>query len=160
MFSPYQNILQNLEPDITFSYLGDFSGERDAFGIKINQVEYGNEIASENCFGTKIVVDCSIVENSLQIVASYNSSVCSIAQIKLLLHSFHADLEEIILFCLNSEKTQNTASDFGELVWSYNQFKKVENKIELGCSIESIYPLTPMQEGMLYHKLLNANSTE
>lgn len=35
----------------------------------------------------------------------------------------------------------------------------MSSKMVLGSKIENIYSLTPVQEGMLFHKLMNGDST-
>ena len=153
-------ILKEAEVDITFNYLGVFDKEKSTGTFDIKTVEYGLEVSPDNRFGTKINMDGSILDGSLEIVISYASEHYSKDFIDELRMKFKDELENIVKYCSSIENMEETASDKGELNWTDEEYRLVEQKSkEQGFNIEKIYQLTFMQEGILYHKLVDDDST-
>ncbi len=96
-----------------------------------------------------------VIGGKLQLSLGYSQIKVSKETAEELLSNYVANLKEIITHCINQTCTNFTPSDF-DLVKLEQQFLDrlfIEQK-----EIVDIYPLSPMQEGMLYHYLLEANS--
>lgn len=155
-----EKVLQGIMPDVTFNYLGHFSQENDGYTIKIHNTDHGLQVSTKNKFGTPIVVDCVVINSELNVIIAYDANKCSKDYAEKLGNEFVDNLKQVINHCMQDNKKVETPSDKGELNWSIEEFNTINNKItQKGYEIERIYPLTPLQEGMLFHKLQNPQST-
>lgn len=158
-----EKVLKNVEPDITFNYLGNFSQENDSHTIKIKDTDHGKQVSSKNRFGTPIVFDGVVIHKEFQMIVAYDTAVCSSSFIKELIQEFKQQLIDIIAFCTKNnieDKLFATPSDKGELEWSIDEYLHAKTSLsEEGLEIDRIYPMTALQEGMLYHKLSAPSST-
>jgi len=149
----YDEQFEGVQTEITFNYLGDFEQESSDYAIQINQVEYGYQIAENNHFGTPISIDGSLNNGIISFVFIYDKSQCSEAMINELKLSFEEELASVVDHCLNHTLPEKTASDFGETEWNEEEFRRVEIAFaKQNAQIEKIYPLTPLQEGLLFHE--------
>lgn len=149
----YDEAFSGVQTEITFNYLGDFEKEASDYDIQINTVEYGAQISEKNHFGTPISIDGSLNNGIISFVFIYDKSRCSETVIKELKTLFEKELATIVNHCLKKVDSEKTASDFGEITWTDKEFRKVETAYtERNAHIEKIYPLTPLQEGLLYHE--------
>jgi len=156
-----EDVLVGTEPDITFNYLGDFGKESSSHEIKISSIEHGQEVSPYNRFGSPISIDGVITNKELRLVITFDTQKCSLSFINRLKIELERELMKVITHCINLKVPEHTASDYGELVWSDSEFKQIEAEIkEKNYQIKRIYPMTPIQEGMLFHKLRNEESTE
>ncbi len=151
------------EPDITFNYLGEFGSEQVSGNeiFKISDVARGSNIAETNRFGTPVSINGGLQYGVLSIGITYDKSEYNKKTIKNLCDQFKHELIGVIEHCKNAETIQYTASDFGEYSWSDKEFIATNEKLKAkGEKIKRIYPLTAMQEGLLYEKLANEKSTQ
>jgi amino acid adenylation domain-containing protein/non-ribosomal peptide synthase protein (TIGR01720 family) len=156
-----ERVFEAVSPQITFNYLGDFKKENEQNFIKVQSVEHGQEISPRNRFGTPIAIDCFIVDEELLIVTAYDNRKCNPFLINDLAQRFHKELEQVVSHCINIKEHVTTASDFGELAWTDDEFRYIREKTSaLSWEMKRIYPLTMMQEGMLYHKTVNPKSKD
>ncbi|WP_264936337.1 condensation domain-containing protein, partial [Paenibacillus sp. LS1] len=85
---------------------------------------------------------------------------CDDRQMNALAEAFMDKLMELIEHCVSRSETEHTPSDFGERTWTQKELNGVTLKIQRqGYELERIYPLTSLQEGMLYHKVSEPSST-
>ncbi|MCB5951768.1 amino acid adenylation domain-containing protein [Enterococcus sp. BWT-B8] len=156
----YDETFAGVQTEITFNYLGDFEKEASDYNIQINTVEYGAQISENNHFGTPISIDGSLNNGIISFVFIYDKSQCSESLIKELKTVFEKELTTIVNHCLNKVGAEKTASDFGETAWDEEEFRKVEAAFTTrNAYIEKIYPLTPLQEGLLFHEQKAASAS-
>lgn len=146
--------LEGISPDVTFNYLGDFSKERDDNQIKILETDFGDQVSEKNDFGSNIVIDTVIIEDNLNIEIQFNSNEYQEPFIENMGLIFLNEMKKVITHCLKQEKTIWTQSDFNEKEWTEIEFRNVMKEMEEKEQfIQDICPLTPLQEGMLFHKM-------
>jgi iturin family lipopeptide synthetase B len=77
-----------------------------------------------------------------------------------MLDLYKSSLLEIIAHCKGMEQTEQTPSDYSDAVLKQDELDWIREKYETGKQVEiqDIYPLTPMQEGMLFHALMDTES--
>lgn len=156
-----EKMLKNIECNISFNYLGQFTEEDTGYKFKWKEVSYGEEVYCGNKFKiSPINMNLYIKNEQFSINISFDSTKFTSNYIKELLAMFKQELIDIADYCSNVLITEPTASDYGELEWSDNEFTNIINKINnKGYILEKIYSLTAMQEGMLYHKLVEEESS-
>ena len=156
----YDEQFEGVQTEVTFNYLGDFEQESLEYDIQIKTVEYGNQISEKNHFGTPISIDGFLNNGAISFAFIYDKSMCDPAMITELKTLFESELETLVKHCLKKVVPEKTASDFGEIDWSEEEFRQVEASFtECDNQIEKIYPLTPLQEGLLFHEQQDPTST-
>ena len=150
----YTKELDGIISGITFNYLGDFGNETEQYELKINTVEYGEQVSPNNQFGSPISIDGSIVDDKLKIVMSYNTDVCDECTASGLIRLFVSELNHVVNHCMQKTIFEKTVSDYGETDWQIDEFYELQQELmKRNIQIERIYPLTPMQEGILFSEI-------
>lgn len=150
----------NIDADISFNYLSEFIQDSESSYFMFSNLLYGQDSDPHNQFGPSINIVGLVKEGTLTMSVTCNNSQYSRERIELLGKEYERELIAIANHCANAQISEYTASDFGENDWTDNEFRHVQDKIRSqGGEIECIYPLTPMQEGMLYEKLMEETST-
>ncbi|MCK4258180.1 MAG: amino acid adenylation domain-containing protein [Halanaerobiales bacterium] len=151
--------LKELNPEISFNYLGQFSNTTDLEDISVLMSctdDPGMSFHRDNKHPYLIDFNGMISDGKLQFNLSYNAKYLEDGKIEELQRVFHQNLLAIINHCLTKSKRIFTPSDFGlEKYITQKDFAQIESKIDL--SQAKIYPLTPMQEGMLFYNMLNSD---
>ncbi|MCO7245650.1 non-ribosomal peptide synthetase [Halomonas sp. Mc5H-6] len=139
-------------PQITFNYLGQFdrSLQGDA-AWKLAKENAGQPRAPQSERRTWIEVVAWVQEGQLQFGWHYSREIHSEAAIHALQASFQAQLEALIEHC-DSGVRGATPSDFPLAGLSQAQLDDLRLD---ATNVEDIYPLAPMQQGLLLHTLLN-----
>ncbi|HEX3077503.1 MAG TPA: amino acid adenylation domain-containing protein, partial [Lachnospiraceae bacterium] len=147
--------------DITFNYLGEMDSEEQR-GNALQMSSFSNEgdVSEKNHFGTPISINGMVIEGTLRIGIGYDRRSFDEKFMDTLAKQFRKELADVVEHCILQKVERKTASDFGELTWKEEEFEKVQGMFrEVGLEIERIYPLTSLQEGMLYHKMMDGGST-
>uniref|UniRef100_UPI0028A718DF non-ribosomal peptide synthetase n=1 Tax=Lacrimispora sp. TaxID=2719234 RepID=UPI0028A718DF len=145
--------------DITFNYLGEFKAESDLF--EISRHKHGTSVDPSNRFGAPISINGGIQNNVLSMGITYDESEYSAETMENLSKSFQKELTAVAMHCGHVEGTEYTASDYGETEWTEEEFLAAREKLAArGEEIKRIYPLTAMQEGILFEKLADEKSTQ
>ncbi|WP_169218415.1 non-ribosomal peptide synthetase [Brasilonema sp. UFV-L1] len=155
--------LQTLpQPQISFNYLGQFDQVLNtSSGIQLATESAG---ANQSLHGSRthmLDITGMIIGNQLQINWTYSTNIHKHATIESIAQEFVLTLRELIVHCLAHESGGYTPSDFPLVKLSQLELDQVlvslAFKQELGKTnwknIEDIYPLSPMQQGMLFHSL-------
>ena len=155
--------LQGTEPwEIVFNYLGQLDNVvRESKWLSGSGESQGAGRSEEHLVQEKLSVNSFVRAGELVLTWSYSSKHYEEASIKKLSAAYLSDLEKLITHCLEQQKDGeviNTPSDYGlgsEITYGeldrflalpYNEKKQKD-------SIESIYRLSGLQEGMLFHSL-------
>ncbi|UZW67765.1 condensation domain-containing protein [Priestia flexa] len=148
------------QPLVTLNYFGEQTDVANNDYFYPVNISSGKQIDPKNMFGTPISINCEVINGQLEISTSYNSGVISPTFINDLECIFKEQLKDIVSHCLSKKVSEQTASDFNETEWEINDFeycvKHLSKKRE---KLEMVYPLTPMQQGMLFHKMEDGQSS-
>ncbi|MGG4404333.1 amino acid adenylation domain-containing protein, partial [Paenibacillus amylolyticus] len=140
--------------DICFNYLGQLDTESNATLFTNNK-----SLVSSN--GTEGVIDMNgyIVQNKLHFIIRYDRSKFNRETVEHFAALYQQKLSDIIAYCCELDKPVKTPSDYSCEDLTSDELVLIQEFIADKEDIDDIYTLTPMQEGMLYHYLLNRQST-
>ena len=136
---------------IIFNYLGNFEESRVRISqseISLSDYPRGNEVAVENLDNVTISFNGILYNQQLQFVITYNNGLYSTDIIKRIADNYIGALTEIVEHCTNIAETVRTFSDLS--LYGFSEDDLYDKKIIVDKNIEKAYPLTPLQEGMLY----------
>ncbi|MBF0210830.1 MAG: amino acid adenylation domain-containing protein [Desulfamplus sp.] len=150
-------IQNRLEPSISFNYLGVVDAENELFRIEpaghlelIHQ-EMGRQYTLE--------IEAEIRKSQLHIEIYYSKTQYQYETIRRLGAIVKDYLIQIIDHCSSRKIQELTPSDFTWKELSLPQFGTLLKENRLApTEIQDIYPLTPMQENMLFHRLYSKDS--
>ncbi|WP_310602139.1 non-ribosomal peptide synthetase [Anaerosporobacter sp.] len=156
----YPNMFSNIDPDITFNYLGEF-GQEGNYGFVISEAKHAKDKDKINAFRTPITINSMIINKKYHMEVTYEKNIFNIEYVSELISIFINELINVIAICKNALDTTKTPSDYGEKVWTYKELEQVKKKyLKSGKTLEALNHLTPMQESMLYFKMSNPDSSE
>ncbi|MCK4258178.1 MAG: amino acid adenylation domain-containing protein, partial [Halanaerobiales bacterium] len=143
--------LQLLNPEISFNYLGQFTDSAKNF-LKRSDLEV-KSIHPDNRHNFIIDINCLVINGLLKMSLSYNERFVDAQLMEKLKTTYLQKLQELIELCVKQTKKIYTPSDFGvENTLSETDLETIGQTVNL--EKVKIYPLTSMQEGMLYHTII------
>jgi iturin family lipopeptide synthetase B len=143
-------------PALLFNYLGQFDREVEAMtGFKMAKESPGKNRGNneQNEYPFKILGIIS--QHRLSLSINYSSKQYRRQTIETLLGQYKQGLKEIISYCISPREKELTPSD---LTYKQIPYETLE-KLKARYPVEDIYPLTPLQEGMLFHALYDRTAT-
>lgn len=149
---PFSN---KIKPGIEFNYLGDFGNNTDANNesvFKFSSESVGHSVASENG-KNEILLDVSgiMISGELHMSIRYSDSLFHKDTIEKLSNAYKENLQNIIEDLSGKKQNYLTPSDL--------TYKKIQYSDLAGLNhynmVEDIYELSPLQQGMYYHWLLD-----
>ncbi|WP_285760575.1 non-ribosomal peptide synthetase, partial [Nocardiopsis ansamitocini] len=143
-------------PAVSFNYLGRFDTTgADTSLIGSVVLNAGGEYAPDEVRSHVLDVVGRVVEGRLLFDWIHSGTLHSRATITEVAKRFTAELSATVDACLAEDGDGATPSDF-PLVDLDQQ--TLDRLVGAGRTIEDVYPLTPMQQGMLFHSLLEPDS--
>jgi amino acid adenylation domain-containing protein/non-ribosomal peptide synthase protein (TIGR01720 family) len=143
-------------PGLCFNYHGQW--DMASIGDRLYRArcgEVGQDIAVDEP-RTYLLDVTGLVENGeLQLTWEYSSDIHDETTVMRLAEGMIQGLEEIIEHCAQPGAGGRTPSDFLLAPLSQAQVDRIAGD---GRRVEDIYPLTPLQAGMLFHSLMDAGS--
>ncbi|HLP46107.1 MAG TPA: amino acid adenylation domain-containing protein, partial [Candidatus Kapabacteria bacterium] len=146
----------NADPQISFNYLGQFDADVKQISFyKIAPESVGNLQSPNNKREYLLNVLGILTDKRLKITILFNKTHFQTETISTLVNNLEIGLKYIIEFCCSREKIERTPGDF---TYKGLSIESVDRLMELYPNVEDIYTLTPMQEGMLYHAMVDNSS--
>lgn len=147
-------------PRVGFNYLGEIGGGQNGGLFKLAEgFETGAEIARENLFGPDLMINCLVENDRFRLFLQYNMKAGDEEQMRDFAEGYLRELERVAAYLEKMEAPVLTATDLGETVWNDSEFTAVmKDFAQRGEALERIYPLTPMQEGILLKYLSEKDS--
>ncbi|MFB6363476.1 amino acid adenylation domain-containing protein [Paenibacillus elgii] len=140
------------KPEISFNYLGQFDQDLSHNALQVSPYACGSEISGQTERSHALDISGSIAGGELALTVSYSGKQYRRETMERLAGLLHASLRDIIAHCVAKERPELTPSDV-----VFKGLTITERGRRIG-EIESVYALTPLQQGMLYHRLLNPES--
>ncbi|MGD2090925.1 MAG: amino acid adenylation domain-containing protein [Candidatus Aminicenantes bacterium] len=143
------------EPQISFNYLGQFDADLGQMSWEMAPGPTGNNRDLEERREYVLDVSGMIAKKQLLMSMVYSKKQYKAQTIKTLLNHFKTKLRLIISYCAARKDKDLTPSDLTYPGLSIETLERLKKEYPL----EDIYPLTPMQEGMLFYGLYAANTS-
>ncbi|MFV3406932.1 amino acid adenylation domain-containing protein [Pseudomonas sp. NY15463] len=141
-------------PRITFNYLGQFDSSFDAQDtqalLRPAPESAGDEQSPLAVMGNWLTLTGQVYDGCLSLAWSYSGEVFEDAAVQQLADIYLAELQGVIDHCLSAGAGGPTPSDFPLARLAQAQLDKLPVDVR---AIDDLYPLAPMQQGMLFHTL-------
>ncbi|MCO8162806.1 non-ribosomal peptide synthase/polyketide synthase [Pseudomonas sp. 21LCFQ010] len=148
-------VLQALpKPCLTFNYLGQFDGSFDDTADSLfvpTDESGGEEVNMQGPLGSPLALDSKVLGGELDLSWTFSHEMFAPATIHRLADEYVQELTALIAYCCDSANRGVTPSDFALVKLSQAQLDVLVPQPQ---AIDDIYPLSPMQQGMLFHSLL------
>jgi malonyl CoA-acyl carrier protein transacylase len=150
----------NLSPQIVFNYLGQIEKGAGNQWFEIERIYDNNTVSSDMERLYDLEIEGIIVGGRLELSIDYNTKRYLKFTIERLLESFKRELREIIGHCVTKKSPDITPHDLTYKALDIFAIEEILSNagIDKG-NLQDIYPLSLMQEGMLFHSLYGAGST-
>ncbi|MCP4153889.1 MAG: non-ribosomal peptide synthetase, partial [bacterium] len=142
------------KPQIGFNYLGQLDEDVKQKNFEVAGESPGRIQSSRSGTPHELEILGLIAGNRLSLAMSYSEKQYKRETIEKLMDRFKTKMEEIITLCVARIYRELTPYD---LTYKNLSMETVE-KLQTNFILEDIYTLTPMQEGMLFHTLMEDSS--
>ncbi|SCX63279.1 non-ribosomal peptide synthase domain TIGR01720/amino acid adenylation domain-containing protein, partial [Nitrosospira sp. Nsp1] len=141
------------QPQISFNYLGQFEYSADP---ATGETDLRGPAFSEHSRRRYLIdVNGGVFAGQLHLSWIYSEAIHRRATVESLASTFIDELRKLIRHCLSSRPEGLTPMDFSLTNLGQARF---DGLLRDNPDLEDIYPLSPMQEGMLFHTLLDPDS--
>ncbi|WP_342651311.1 amino acid adenylation domain-containing protein [Pseudomonas sp. REB1044] len=141
------------QPQVTFNYLGQFDGsfaEAEGALFRPARESSGATQAEDSPLGNWLSINGQVYQGELELDWSFSQAVLRPATVQALARRYEQVLGELVEHCARAPHQGVTPSDFPLASVTQAQL----DSLALPASdIEDLYPLSPMQQGMLFHSL-------
>ncbi|NIF29268.1 amino acid adenylation domain-containing protein, partial [Pantoea sp. Tr-811] len=146
-------LAQAAQPRVTFNYLGQFDASFDGAGNALFTPS-GEPAGRTQCAGAPLgnwlSITGQVYAGELFLEWTYSADVHHPATIERLAQAYEQALAELVEHCCDAQHQGVTPSDFPLAALTQGQLDSLP--LQAG-QIAKLYPLSPMQQGMLFHTL-------
>ncbi|WP_303704263.1 non-ribosomal peptide synthase/polyketide synthase [Pseudomonas aeruginosa] len=137
------------QPRITFNYLGRFDRQLDGAALLVPATESAGA-AQDPCapLANWLSIEGQVYGGELSLHWSFSREMFAEATVQRLVDDYARELHALIEHCCQEGNVGATPSDFPLATLRQEQLDRLPL-----ARIEDIYPLSPMQHGMLFHSL-------
>ena len=154
-----------VEPGVFFNYLGQFGQIESPESLFEGHQAMTSPVRSPRAHRTALLDINGIIQHQqLSITFSYSHKLHKEETIQSFADAYHEALCRIIEHCLQPDVGGYTPSDFPLIPLRQPELDELmlelatEQSIQVSKNIESIYPLSPLQQGILFETLLSPTS--
>ena len=149
-------LAQSVQPSITFNYLGQTDRGLDASGLfAIAPERGGDDQAADAPLGNELIINAQVRKGELQMNWQYSGARLASGWVECLAQACCVELQGLIEHCLSPDAQRFTPSDFPLAGLDQGTLEA----LALPADTELLYPLTPLQQGMLFHALQNSGES-
>jgi amino acid adenylation domain-containing protein/non-ribosomal peptide synthase protein (TIGR01720 family) len=154
-----QKLRELPQAEVIFNYLGQMDQVLAETGLFSPALEScgptGSPLRKRNYL---IEINGGVAAGRMQFHWRYSENIHRRVTIESLAQCFIQSLQELIAHCLSPSAGGYTPSDFPLAALDQDELDKVLAKAEYLRDIRDIYPLSPLQEGLLFHSLYAPDS--
>ena len=138
-------------PEVSFNYLGRFDGTfADDALFRRASGDAGPAHAPEGPRGHRIEVNALVDGGLLEVGWTHAEGVHSRATVERIAAAYLDAVRALVAHCTSAGAGGYTPSDFPLAALE----QRTLDRLTAGRRVESVYPLSPMQQGMLFHAVL------
>jgi amino acid adenylation domain-containing protein/non-ribosomal peptide synthase protein (TIGR01720 family) len=137
------------DPEVSFNYLGRFDAPADG-PFESVLVNPGSEHHPDEAAPAVLDVVATVVDGCLVVDWVHAEAVLGAGVVRVLADAYCAALRELIEHCASEGVGGCSPSDFPLVSWDQ---ATVDRVLGDGRGVQDVYPLTPMQQGMVFHAL-------
>jgi amino acid adenylation domain-containing protein/non-ribosomal peptide synthase protein (TIGR01720 family) len=138
-------------PKITFNYLGQFDSQFDEAALFLPAGESaGSDLSDRAPLGNWLSVNGQVYGGELSLSWSFSEQMFDTATVQAVADEYGRELTALIEHCVTPGNHGLTPSDFPLAALDQTRLDGLPVPV---ADIEDIYPLSPMQQGMLFHTL-------
>lgn len=138
------------KPDISFNYLGQFDENISGANFILSDISPGDSVSHDSGRLYPLNMSAMVLHKQFRLTLSYIREEFNDGTIEGLLQRYMDSLTSIIDHCISQKHVEITASDLTDEHISWDEIAQSIEQIE---NVKRIYPLTPMQEGLLFHSM-------
>ncbi|MGE8391444.1 amino acid adenylation domain-containing protein [Pseudomonas sp. BIGb0427] len=147
-----------LAPRITFNYLGRFDSQFDERALLYPASEPGGAgQASDAPLANWLSIEGQVYAGQLGLRLTFSQAMFQASTVQALADAYLDELQGLIGHCCQLPGAQATPSDFPLARLGQAQLDQLA---PLLGQVDELYPLSPMQQGMLFHALYSNNGAE
>lgn len=142
---------------ISFNYLGQFDtvlGENSDFQIASESM--GTPRSKKSKRSHELEISGMVLAGQLRINLVYSDQLYQAETINSFMSCYQQSLSEIVSHCVAQKEISYTPSDFPLAGLDQKSLTALVAKVK---KVEAIYPLSPLQEGILFHCLLTPETS-
>ena len=144
--------LQSVPAAVTFNYLGQFDGsfdEEQALFVPAGESAGGDQ-NDEAALGSLLTLNGQVYDGELSLGWTFSAEVFDQAAIAQLAEQYSRQLEALVEHCCDATVAGLTPSDVPLAGLTQPQLDAIGLPL---ADLDDLYPLSPMQQGMLFHSL-------
>ncbi|OMF65502.1 non-ribosomal peptide synthetase, partial [Paenibacillus peoriae] len=147
------------EPQISFNYLGEFDQTLQHSETRMSPYSSGADVNEQTRMPCSLDVGGIVTNEMLELDIRYNTKVLQEDNVVKLARELKQNVLEVIRHCVSRERSELTPSDVLLPGISLEALDRMVEQIQPDGELENIYPMTPMQKGMLFHNMLDSRSS-
>jgi len=142
-------------PEVLVNYLGQFDQVLDDAGWQLARESMGRSRHPSSSRAFLLDISGGVAEGVLHVSVAYSPNLHRAETVQRFADDLLARLRALVAHCREVEWTQTTPSDV--LLAQVTQ-GELDAFAAIGGEIDDVYPLSPMQEGLLFHALFEPES--
>lgn len=144
---------------IVFNYLGRFD-ETPRGGLRIADHPVANTIDGALARPCEIEIEGMVLDGRLKFNLSYNRTIHARDTVEGFLGAYRDELRALIRHCVAREAAEFTPHDLTYKDLGLSDLDRILTECGLAnAELQDIYPLSPLQEGMLFQHMLDSGSS-
>ncbi|WP_340018591.1 non-ribosomal peptide synthase/polyketide synthase [Paenibacillus sp. FSL H3-0457] len=147
-----------LEPEISFNYLGQFDQDYESSGSQPSPFSPGSDSSPNAVMNYVLDINGMVSEGVLELTIRYGETQYQRETVERLGTLLQSSLLEVISHCVSKERPELTPSDVLLQDVTVEELERLSEHTTALGELENVYTLTPLQKGMLFHSLLDADS--
>ena len=139
---------------ILFNYLGQFDSDTQGRSYRVSREPVGEVVSPNDEMSYDWEVSGMVISGCLEMSIVYSDKQYKAETVGAFMSLYKESLVGLITYCTSLDRKELTPSDLTYKGLSLAQLDELQGLY----GIEDIYPLSPMQEGMLFHSLVNVEA--
>lgn len=124
------NLIQDIEPEICFNYLGQLDKEQRENSFTISKMNYGMNISSDSERRYALDINGAIENKKFNLDFTYDVNEFSKENILVLVKEYEKAIKMIIDHCKGKQSKEETPSDFKHDNVSFEELENIKNELK------------------------------